>query len=101
MSRTAAAGAMAEARLDPGIELAERTMILDDLEERIVAEAARPAGGEENAAATRGMALGHDRARRIGQADVADELGPAPLPRQPGQLGQQFLVVPLVGGPGV
>ena len=73
-------GAMAEMGLDQRTQLAETAMVFHDLEERIVAETAAAAGGEENPAAAGGRTFAADRAAGIGKADMADELGAALSP---------------------
>ena len=50
-------------------------MVLDNLKQRIVAEAVVAARLEEDSPAAGCFALGLNLARRIGHGDVADELG--------------------------
>ena len=62
-------------RLDRRTQLAERTMVLDDLEQRIVTEAVRPLQPEKNPTSAGRFRVGSHVPLRIGKGHVADELG--------------------------
>ena len=91
---------MAQIGLHPQSQLAKRSVVLDDLEQWIVAEALGAAGFEEDSPVTAGLAFRADRAAGISDGDVADELRRAPLPRDPIQLLQEQAIVRLVRGVG-
>ena len=68
-------GTMAKTRLCDRPQLAERAMVLDDLEEWVVAETVCAARLEVDSTTAGGFALGHELAGRVGECHVADIAG--------------------------
>ena len=77
-------------------EFAECAMILGDLEERIVTEAAAATRSEQDAAATIVFRFGAHVAERIGQYRVANVMSRSLLQRNVGEFLKQLGVVRLV-----
>ena len=94
------AGAMAQAGLDPQPQLTKRAVILDNLEQRIVAEPLTAAGLEEDSPATGGLAFRLNLAGRIGDGDVANESCRTLLQGELAQLLQEQTIVRFVRGIG-